>query len=176
MTHLFCVWQCTMAIFKNLILFITIFVSLISCGGATHSLSSGQFSKKEHYKINSYSGCCGCEAKYFIIIAGRKKIEQIIYSYNCYGTGKPTKFVFNYNILGKIINCNKYVATTSNDFTLKLTEQEKSLFATVDTNNLMKAKYTTIKFSEITGFRKSIDKEVTHSFPLIQKGYKLSIQ
>ena len=154
---------------------IAIFVTLISCGGTTHYLSSGEFSKKDNYKINSYSGCCGCEAKYFIINSGRRKVEQIIYSYNCYRTGKPTKFIFNYNKLGRIISCEKYVATTSNDFTLKLSEQEKNLFYTVDSNSLMKANYTTIKFSEIKGFRKPNDKEITHSFPLIKKGVKLSV-
>jgi hypothetical protein len=165
-----------MTTLKNIILLIAIFVTLISCGGTTHSLSSGQLSKKDNYKINSYYGCCGCEAKYFIINSGKKKVEQIIYSYNCYGAGKPTKFVFNYNKLGRIISCDKYVATTSNDFTLKLSEQEKNLFYTVDTSSLMKANYTIINFSEITGFRKPIDKEITHSFPLIKKGVKLPVR
>lgn len=142
---------------------------LISCGGTTHHLSSGNLSKNETYKVNSYYGCCGCEAKYFVIKSGRRKTEQIIYSYNCYAKGKPTKFVFNYNKLGRIISCDKYVATTSNDFTLKLSDQEKNLFYTVDTSSLMKANYTTIKFSTITGFRKPVDKEITHSFPLVSR-------
>ena len=165
-----------MTIIKKIILLILIFVTLISCGGTTHYLSSGQFSRKDNYKINSYYGCCGCEAKYFIINSGKRKVEQVIYSYNCYAKGKPTKFVFNYNKLGRIISCDKYVATTSNDFTLKLSEQEKNLFYTVDTSSLMKPNFTIIKFSEITGFRKPIDKEITHSFPLIKKGAKLQVQ
>jgi hypothetical protein len=162
--------------FKNITLLIAISIVLISCGGTTHSLSSGQFSKKDNYKINSYYGCCGCEAKYFVINSGKRKVEQIIYSYNCYGTGKPTKFIFNYNSLGQIISCDKYVATTSNDFTLELSEQEKNLFYTVDTSSLMKANHTTINFSEIKGFRKPVDKEITHAFPLIKKGSRLPVQ
>lgn len=163
-----------MTILKNIIL-LTIFTTLISCGGTTHSLSSGRFSKKENYKINSYYGCCGCSAKYFIINSGKRKVEQVVYSYNCYNIGKPTKFIFNYNNGGQLINCDKYIATTSDDYTLALNELERQLFSMLDTNNLMKADYTTIKFSEIKGFRKPADKEVTHSFPLIKKGYKLSI-
>lgn len=161
---------------KKIIFSTIIFFTLISCGGTTHRLSSGQFSKKDNYKINSYSGCCGCKAKYFVINSGKRKAEQVIYSYNCYSTGKPTKFIFNYNKLGRIISCDKYVATTSNDFTLKLSEQERELFNMVDTSSLMKANNTTIKFSEITGFRKPIEPEITHSFPLIKKGSKLHIQ
>jgi hypothetical protein len=165
-----------MTTLKYIILSLTISVTLISCGGTTHFLSSGQFSKKDNYKVNNYYGCCGCDAKYFIINSGKRKVEQIIYSYNCYGAGKPTKFVFNYNEFGRMISCDKYVATTSNDFTLKLSEQEKELFNTVDTSISMKPNYTTIKFSEITGFRKPLDREITHSFPLIKKGYKLPVQ
>jgi hypothetical protein len=165
-----------MTLIKNTILLIVITTVLISCGGTTHSLSSGQFSKRDNYKINSYYGCCGCEAKYFIINSGKRKVEQIIYSYNCYAKGKPTKFVFNYNKLRRIISCDKYIATTSNDFTLKLSEQEKSLFYTVDTSSLTKANFTTVKLSEIKGFRKPIDNEITHSFPLIKKGSKLTVQ
>jgi hypothetical protein len=40
----------------------------------------------------------------------------------------------------------------------------------------MKANYTTIKFSAITGFRKPVDKEITHSFPLVKKGVKIPVQ
>ncbi len=162
-------------ILKYIIVSIVV-LTLISCSGTTHFLSSGQFSKNEKYKVNSYYGCCGCEAKYFIIDSGKRKVEQIIYSYNCYKVGAPTKFIFNYNKQGKLISCDKYVATTSSDFTLKLTEKEKIIFNTVDTSSSMKANYTSIKFSEITGFRKPIDKEITHSFPLIRKGYKLLVQ
>jgi len=167
--------QINMAILKKIILSVIISVGLISCGGTTHYLASGQFSKKDNYKINSYYGCCGCKAKYFIITSGKRKVEQVIYSYNCYNIGKPTKFIFNYNDRGKLISCDKLVATTSDDFTQTLNEQEKQIFSTLDTSSLLKANYTTIKFSEIKGFRKPIDKEVTHSFPLIKKGYKLPI-
>ena len=162
--------------FKNIILFFGISVTLISCGGTTHYLTSGNFSKDEKYQVNSYYGCCGCEAKYFLIDSGKRKIEQVIYSYNCSGIGSPTKFVFNYNRKGKIIGCDRYVATTSNDFTIPLSDYEKKLFLTVDTSNIMKANYTLTKFSEIRGFRKPIDKEIAHSFPLIKKGYKLPTQ
>jgi len=153
-----------------------IIATLTSCGGTTHYLSSGDFSKTATYKVNSYFGCCGCEAKYFIINSDKRKVEQIIYSYNCYSIGKPTKFIFNYNKRGQLISCDKYVATTSNDFTQTLNEQEKQLFSTIDTSSLLKANHTTIKFSEITGFRKPVDKEITHSFPLIKKGVKLPVQ
>lgn len=123
-----------------------IIATLTSCGGTTHYLASGDFSKTATYKVNSYFGCCGCQAKYFIVNSGKRKIEQIIYSYNCYNIGKPTKFIFNYNDRGKLISCDKYVATTSNDFTQTLNEQEKQLFSTLDTSSLLKANHTTIKY------------------------------
>jgi hypothetical protein len=164
-----------MTTLRNSIFFIAIFVTLISCGRTTHSLSSGQFSKKDNYKINSYYGCCGCSAKYFIINSGKRKVEQVIYSYNCYNVGKPTKFIFNYNDRGQLISCDKYVATTSDDFTQTLNEQERQLFSTLDTSTLLKANSTAIELSKLKGFRKPIDKEVTHSFPLIKKGYKLPV-
>jgi hypothetical protein len=160
---------------KYIILITVISVTIISCGGTTNSLSSGQFSKEDNYKINSYFGCCGCSAKYFNINSGKRKVEQVIYSYNCYNVGKPTKFIFVYNDRGNLISCDKFVATTSEDFTQTLNEQEKQIFALLDKSDLFKANYTTIKFSEIKGFRKPIDKEVTHSFPLIKKGYKLKV-
>ena len=160
---------------NKIFLFTLIIATLISCGGTTHYLASGEISKTETYKINSYYGCCGCEAKYFIISSGKRKVEQVIYSYNCYNIGKPTKFIFNYNNKGHLISCAKYVATTSNDFTQKLNERETQLFSTIDTSSLMRANHTTIKFLEITGFRKPVDNEVTHLFPLIKKGVKLPI-
>jgi hypothetical protein len=152
-----------------------IVVVLSSCGGTTHHLSSGKLSGNRAYTINSYFGCCGCQAKYFFIDSGKRHVEQVIYSYNCYNTGKPTKFVFNYNDAGKITSCDRYVATTINDYMLKLTEQEKLLFTTLEADSTLKATHTTIRFSEITGFRKPVDQEVTHSFPLIKKGNKLVV-
>ncbi|WP_276500161.1 hypothetical protein [Terrimonas pollutisoli] len=147
-------------------------VSLISCGGTTHYLTAGNFSKDDSYKVNSYYGCCGCEAKYFNIKSGKQKIEQVIYSY---GIGSPTKFVFNYDKSGKIISCDKFVATTLNDFTIALSDFEKRLFSIGDTRNTSKANYIAVKFSEIKGFRKPIDNDISHSLPLIKKGYKLPV-
>lgn len=164
-----------MTTLKKIFFSLIIPVGLTSCGGTTHYLASGQYSKKDNYKINSYYGCCGCEAKYFIINSGKQKVEQVIYSDNCYNIGKPTKFIFNYNDRGKLISCDKLIATTSDDFTQTLNEQEKRIFSMLDTSILLKANYTTIKFSEIKGFRKPIDKEVTDSFPFIKKGYKVPI-
>jgi hypothetical protein len=159
---------------KNILFATTIFI-LISCSGTTHYLASGNFTNNESYRINSYYGCCGCEAKYFILYTGKRKTEQIIYSYNCYGTGKPTKFVFNYNQQGRLISCDRYVATNANDFTQILNKNERKLFSTVDTSFLLKANYSIIQFSEIQGFRKPLEKEIAHSFPLIRKGYKLPV-
>ena len=128
--------------------YLTFIVTLFtSCGGTTHYLASGDFSKTENFNVNSYYGCCGCEAKYFIINSGKRKVEQIIYSYNCYNIGKPTKFIFNYNVRGQLMSCDKYVATISNDFTQTLNEKERELFSKLDTSSLMKANHTTIKFA-----------------------------
>ena len=166
--------QIRMTMLNRIFYLISIF-TLTSCGGTTHSLTSGNFSNNDNYKINSYFGCCGCQAKYFTINSRKRKVEQIIYSYNCYSIGKPTKFIFNYNDNGQLISCDKYVATNSNDYIQKLTEQERQLFSAIDTISSIKATHINIKFSEITGFRKPQEKEVTHSFPLIKKGYKLQI-
>ena len=156
------------------------FVSVIliltsSCGDTTSTLSSGQFTKNENYYISSVFSCCGCSAKYFTINSGKRKIEQVIYSYNCYNIGKPTKFIFNYDAKGKLISCNKYVATDSTDYTQPINEQEKQLFIALDTTSILKAKYPTIRLSEVKGFRKPLDKEVTHPFPFIKNGYKLPV-
>jgi hypothetical protein len=165
-----------MKFFINIFFGFLILATLLSCGGTTHNLSSGNFSKTHSYKINSYYGCCGCKAKYFTINSGKRKVEQVIYSYNCYGTGKPTKFVFNYNNKGRLMSCDKYIATVQDDFSLKLTDQEKMIFETLDASNVMKADYSTVRLSDIKGFRKPQDKEITHTFPLIKKGYKLPVQ
>ena len=164
-----------MRISKTTFLPIIITMTLISCGGATHHLASGSFSKNDTYEVNLYNGCCGCEAKYFTIFSGKRKIEQVVYSYNCYRPGKPTKFVFNYNKHGRLVSCNKYVATNSNDFTIKLSEYEQKLFSTFDTSSSMRPNYFFIEFSKITGFRKPNYNEITHEFPLIKKGSKLPV-
>ena len=159
---------------KIFLLIITIAI-LTACGGTTHSLTTAEFSKTEICKVNSYYGCCGCEAKYFIVKKGRRKVEQIIYSYNCNGGGIPTKFIFNYNKIGHLISCEKYIATFDNDYTLKLTENEIKIFSTIDTSTMMKSKNNTIILLNIKGFRKPLDKDFPHLFPLIRKGYKLKV-
>jgi len=152
-------------------------IILIGCEGATHHLAKGSFTENETYKVNSYYGCCGCQARYFMIEARKKKVEQVVYSYNCpAGGGAPTKFTFIYNKNGKLLSCERYVATTGDDFTMPLSEHERKLFFAVDTNDVTQKTYTSINFSKIKGFRKPTDKEVVHPFPLIKKGYKLSIQ
>lgn len=173
---LFILNKSIMTTIKCIILVIVSLATLISCGGTTHSLSSGRFSKDDTYQVNSYYGCCGCSAKYFTINSGKRKVEQVIYSYNCYNIGQPTKFIFNYNEKGQLISCDKYVATTSDDYTQPLSELERQLFSTIDTSSRLKANYTILKFSEIRGFRKQMDKEMTHPFPLVKKGYKLPVK
>ena len=148
---------------------------LISCA-TKNKLSTGLLENNHNYKIYSYYGCCGCESKYFTISLGKKAVEQIIYSYNCHGKGKPTKFIFNYDKKGKIVSCDKFVATITNDFSMELSAQEKVLFAMVENDSTMKQEYNIIKFSEIKGFRKSLEKEITHSFPFLKKGYKLPVR
>jgi len=118
---------------------------LISCA-KKNTLSSGRLENKHNYKIYSYYGCCGCESKYFTISLGKKAVEQIIYSYNCHGKGKPTKFIFNYDKKGKIVSCDKFVATITNDFSMELSAQEKVLFAMVENDSTMKQEYNIIKF------------------------------
>lgn len=161
--------------FNSIILFSITLFTLFSCGGITNTLSTGQFSKNNSYNVKSYFGCCGCEAKYLLLKKGNRKTEQIIYSYNCYAKGNPTKFIFNYNKSGKIISCEKYIATNSSEYTIKLSEEEKQIFRTIDTSLLMRANSTKLKLSDITGFRKPLEKEITHSFPLVRRGFKIPI-
>ena len=118
---------------------------LISCA-TKNKLSTGSLENNHNYKIYSYYGCCGCESKYFTISLGKKAVEQIIYSYNCHGKGKPTKFIFNYDKKGKIVSCDKFVATITNDFSMELSAQEKVLFAMVENDSTMKQEYNIIKF------------------------------
>ena len=160
---------------KSIIFFILTSLALLSCGGASHYLASCNFSENDSYEVNSYFGCCGCQAKYFDIKSGKRIVEQVVYSYNCSSVGSPTKFVFNYDNRGRIISCDKYMATTANDFTLPLTNYERNVFSAIDTNNTLKANYTIIRFSEIKGFRKPVGSEITHSFPIVRKGEKLPV-
>jgi hypothetical protein len=150
-------------------------LSLLSCGGASHYLASHNLSGNDSYEVNSYFGCCGCQAKYFDIKSGKRIVEQVVYSYNCSSIGAPTKFVFNYDKRGRIVSCDKYVATMTNDFTIALSDYEKNVFSVIDTSSTMKANYTISQFSEIKGFRKAVDKEITHLFPIVRKGEKLPV-
>lgn len=160
----------------NLLLFITVTLTFASCvTGTTHHLASGNFTKNETYEMNKYNGCCGCEAKYFILNSNGKKTEQVIYSYNCSGNGTPTKFIFNYDKKGALVSCSKYIATTVNDYTMKLTEQEKFLLTAAGKSSVLQPNYITIQLSDITGFRKPTDKELVHDFPLIKNGTALKV-
>ena len=160
---------------KIKLLSLTIVLALLSCGGTTNNLASGEFSKIDNYKINSYAGCCGCKAKYFNIYQHKQIQEQIIYKYNCYTPGLPTKYVFNYKKSGNLVDCDKYIATANNDFEIALTGYETTMFSLLDSDTL-KFGNKTMQYSEIKGFRKAKDKEVTHSFPLIKKGYNLTVK
>lgn len=160
----------------KLIYILLISTLLISCGGTTHHLASGNFSENQSYRINSYYGCCGCHAKYFLLKTGKQETAQIIYSYNCYTIGKPTKFIFNHNKKGQIISCEKYIATTDSDFTIQITDAERHLFNLADTSITLRDISRIINLSAITGFRKPTSSETTHDFPLIKKGHKLPIQ
>jgi hypothetical protein len=66
------------------------------------------------------------------------------------------------------------VATTTNDFTVALNERERELFSTIERSGLIEAEDTTIN-SEVKGFRKPGENEVTHPFPLVKNGYKLPV-
>jgi len=159
---------------KYHITFYILAILLLSCA-TKNNLSSGTLENNHSYKIYSYYGCCGCESKYLTISRGKKAIEQIIYSYNCHDKGKPTKFIFNYDKKGKIVSCDKFIATIKNDYTMELSNEEKVLFVTVDNDSTLKQEFNIIRFSQITGFRKARDNEVSHKFPLIKKGYKLPV-
>jgi hypothetical protein len=123
---------------------VLIIFALAGCGGTTHYLASGNFSQNSNYEINSYYGCCGCEAKYFTISSAKQKIEQVIYSYNCHHIGLPTKFIFKYNDSKNLIGCDALVATTRDDYTLILNEQERQLFTEVATSDLLKPNHTAV--------------------------------
>ena len=148
---------------RNLILLVLL--AMLSCG-TTNNISSGNFSKKNSYKINSYAGCCGCDAKYLNIYEDKRLVEQIVYSYNCYTAGSPTKFIFNYNKIGHLQYCDKLIATTEDDFQIPVTAYEKIVFSSLD-SVINSTRHTPIQtYSGIKGFRKPVEKEITHSFPL----------
>lgn len=153
------------ATLRNFTLFSVLAMLFNSCG-TTNNIATGNFSKKDSYKINSYAGCCGCFAKYFNIYSGKKLIEQIVYSYNCYNAGSPTKFIFNYNEIGHLQYCDKLVATVNDDFQIPVTAYEKIIFVLLD-SFINLNRYTPVQtYTGIKGFRKLIDKEITHTFPL----------
>ena len=74
-----------------------------------------------------------------------------------------------------MVSCDKFIATTKNDFTMELTAEERSLFVTVDNDSTLKQEYNIIKFSEIKGFKKPRENDISHSLPLVKKGYKLPV-
>jgi len=162
---------------KILVNLISLFciLNIISCG-VTRNLANGKLSKNENYRINVYySGCCGCVANYFMIYKRLKKVEQVIYSYNCPTGGNPTKFIFNNNIFGKIISCDKYIATTDSDFTIELTTYEKKIFSLIENNNNLQPEGKIVYFKDIKGFRKPKSTDITHHFPFIKRHWKVKI-
>jgi len=161
---------------KKNILLLSIVLTLISCGGTTNKFSSGDLEKSEKYKINSYYGCCGLFAYYFNIYKYGKKQEQIVYKYTDAKTFLPTKYIFNYGKGGHLLYCDRYIATKNNDFEIGLTENEKVIFLLLDTDTSGKFGNKSMRFSDIKGFRKPKEKEVTHPFPLMRKGYKVKQQ
>jgi hypothetical protein len=155
---------------KNSVVIFSFCFLLVSCGGTTRNLSSGQFSKTEKYTIKSYYGCCGCAAEYFNIYNGSVWTEQLVYKYNCYSTGMPTKFIFNYDEYGQLLYCNKLVATSGDDFDDPLTSNERNLFLFLDKDKILVIGDNYIKYSTIKGFRKLKPGDISHPFPLIKGG------
>lgn len=145
---------------------------LHSCSGSSKTISSGSMSKEEKYKIKSYAGCCGCAAKFFNLYERKKIKEQIVYQYNCFGKGSVTKFIFNYDNSGSIMNCDSYLATDQNDFDMSISGQEKFVFERVyDTDTLPAIENSkVILYKNILGFRKAKEGESGHSFPFVKGG------
>lgn len=139
-----------------------------SCGGTTHLLSSGMLSHGNAFKVNRYVGCCGCKATYVDIQSGKRTVEQVTFNYNCGsgGAGHPTKFVFQHDAKGRIISGEKYVAAFDDDFSMRVTDDEKKVFQLVDSSGML---------SRISGFRKVKANEPHHHFPLIKNGVKLKL-
>lgn len=160
--------------FKNLLLFVTCSFSFNACS-TSNNLKSGVLSNNYKYKIDSYAGCCGCEAKYFNINNDKSTIQQIIYSYNCYNEGPPTKYIFNYNEKKQIESCEKFIGTLNNDYTIPITEQEKFILLIIENDSILKPKYGEKQFYKIKGFRKPLEGEITHIFPLIKNGTKIPV-
>jgi hypothetical protein len=162
---------------KQYLWIVAAIVLLYSCGGTSSKLFSGHLSQGERYKIKSYTGCCGCHAEYFEIYESSKVKEQVIYKYNCHTPGMPTKFVFSYSEGGEILYCDKYVATTDNDFEQRLTDNERALFELLENNNkTLILKNNSVRYSSIVGFRKAKKDEVTHTFPLDKNGYSVEVR
>lgn len=82
----------------------------------------------------------------------------------------PTKFIFNYDEYGRLLYCNKLVATTDNDFEEALTPNESNLFLFLDKDKILNIGYKYIKYRDIKGFRKLKFAETSHSFPLVKGG------
>ena len=161
---------------KYILFSIGIITTMISCSGTTNKISSGRLSNIIKYRINSYAGCCGCFATYFDIYERGVKQEEVIYKYNCYNPGMPTKFIFKYDENGELLYCDKFVATVTSDFEAPLTANEKYIFDLLDKNQVLSINGTTIKYSEVKGFRKPKEQETTHMFPLINGGAKVKVR
>jgi hypothetical protein len=167
-----------MQFWKQFILLFIVSELLCSCfSGTTKHLDSGQFSKTFQYRINRYaSGCCGCVAEYADIIKQGDIQEQIVYKYNCYSAGMPTKFVFNYDEYGLLLYCNKLIATTGNDVTVELTEEEKKLFSILDAKTYLVLANKIIKFSSIKGFRQVSANDVSHPYVILKNKKQIIIK
>ncbi|MGC4103524.1 hypothetical protein [Ferruginibacter sp.] len=163
---------------KRTLFIVSIAFSLLSCGAYVSNIASGSLSKTTRYKMYNYaSSCCGCKAEYFNIYNSTGEIkEQVVYTYNCYSHGMPTKFVFNYDEYGRLIYCSKLVATTEDDFEEPLNESERTLLDEINKTKVLTIQDKIVRYSAIKGFRKPRSQEITHEFPLAKKSFGVPVK
>lgn len=161
---------------KNFTAAFFICLLLAGCGGTTRNLSKGYLSNANKFAVKSYAGCCGCAAEYFNIYHHTNLTEQVVYKYNCYTAGMPTKFIFNYDEYGQLLYCSKSIATTGDDFEEPLSDEERGLFLLLDKDKILNIGDKYIKYNAIKGFRKVKAGESSHQFPLIKHGSNVKVK
>jgi hypothetical protein len=68
------------------------------------------------------------------------------------------------------------IATTGNDVTVELTEEEKKLFSILDAKTYLVLANKIIKFSSIKGFRQVSANDVSHPYVILKNKKQIIIK
>lgn len=128
-------------------------------------LAKGNLEDNLSYEVKNVFSCCGCKASFFNIYKSKRIVEQVVYSYNCYKPGPPTKYLFTYDKTGKVTDCEAFIFVTDSSYLNGITKSESIIFTKLDST-----------LGNFKGSRKIKPNEVMHAFPFVKGGYKLAVK